>query len=509
MNPAELQKDTIVADRYVLKQFIGSGSFGEVWRAEDKELGFDVAIKLYITLNQQGLSEFKYEYKIAYGLIHENLLAASYYSVWENRPFLIMQYCSRGAVSSKAGKMSENDLWHFIHDVAAGLKFLHEQKPPIIHQDIKPDNILIDDHGVYKITDFGISKKLRSTMRKQSKRASTAGAVAYMGPERFLAEPISVKAGDIWSLGVSVYELATGSLPFLGQGGGMLNSGAALPNLPDKFSTNLNEVMQLCLSKETWDRPNARDLEDYTREVLRGDKRSYAVWKGGRQPNLPPNNPTVKEDPKPFDPKVTNRMDKKQKPTIPEIDINPTKSVNARTKKNRGIVWSMVLLILLVVAIVGRFKYIEYKENKEYEEWVAEQERIRLEKEAERQELISIVNDDLRPINNNLPLTMSDGVVFRSINVDAGDNYCVFTYNIPSSSRLHNMSDSELRQVMVNETYDYMGSNYSLYEHIADADLGVKYVYSGSNSSFFKEVSITSSELRGIINNCVTDSVAF
>lgn len=115
---------------------------------------------------------------------------------------------------------------------------------------------------------------MRSTMRKQSNNA-LSGAVAYMGPERFSKEPMAVKASDIWSLGVSIYELATNDLPFMGQGGGMLNVGAEIPDLDStKWSSNLNEVMRRCLSKNTWDRPTAEELVEYSKLVMNGVKRT-------------------------------------------------------------------------------------------------------------------------------------------------------------------------------------------------------------------------------------------
>lgn len=272
MSTPELKPDMIIADRYILKEYKGSGSFGEVWEAEDSELAIDVAIKLYISLDQNGQSEFKDEYKVAYGLSHENLLTAQYYGVWEHRPYLIMKYCENGNASALAGKADEATIWRFIHDVSAGLRYLHAQEPPIVHQDIKPENILRDDRGRFLITDFGISHKMRNTMRKQSQRVRSSGAIPYMGPERFAANPVTVNASDIWSLGVSAYELATGDLPFMGQGGAMLKAGAEIPNIDtNKFSKDLNDVIRACMAKEPWDRPTAERLEKYTAARLDGD----------------------------------------------------------------------------------------------------------------------------------------------------------------------------------------------------------------------------------------------
>lgn len=267
---AELKIGTKVKDRYTLKEFKGSGSFGEVWLAHDEVLDCDVAIKVYISLDPRGVEEFKSEYITTQGISHPNLLTTTYFDVWEQRPFLVMKYCAKGSSSALAGKMDEYALWQFIHDVAAGLKYLHNMPEPIIHQDIKPDNILVDDSDRYLITDFGISKKIRSTMRKQSKRAVGAGATAYMGPERFESDPTPVKASDIWSLGASIYELATGELPFSGLGGGMQRNGAEMPALDNKWSKDMTMVMQSCLAKETWDRPTAQQLEEYSDAIIKG-----------------------------------------------------------------------------------------------------------------------------------------------------------------------------------------------------------------------------------------------
>jgi serine/threonine protein kinase len=250
-----------INNRYRLIKPIGRGSFGEVWLAEDKNLGFNVALKIYVALDNKGLDEFKNEFKNVYYLHHPNLLKADYYDTIGNNPYLVMQYCPESA-GDLAGNMSEAEIWKFIKDVASGLSYLHNND--IVHRDIKPDNILKDSMGNYVITDFGLSIKMRSTLRKASGRfnntADQSGTVGYMAPEMFAARPNIVKATDIWALGVTIYELATGELPFCGQGGVMELHGAELPILPDQYSKELNELMKRCLAKDTWDRPSAMDI---------------------------------------------------------------------------------------------------------------------------------------------------------------------------------------------------------------------------------------------------------
>ena len=260
--------------RYLLKSFVGSGSFGEVWVAHDQETDIEVAAKIYIAMDEKGLEEFKKEFQLSFELNHTNLLHANYLGVnsEDRRPYLVMPYCPEGSVSQYAGNMSEEDLWRFVHDVAAGLAYLHAQNPPIIHQDIKPDNILILKNGDYVITDFGISKQLRQSLRRSAMQLNSAGAISYMGPERFSKNFQAVKASDIWSLGAALFELASGDVPFCGMGGSLQKQGAEMPDIPEEYSERLNMICASCMAKETWNRPTAAQVRDYAGQVLDGRK---------------------------------------------------------------------------------------------------------------------------------------------------------------------------------------------------------------------------------------------
>lgn len=262
----------LLDNRYRLERFIGSGTFGEVWVAVDTATDIEVAIKIYVSMDETGLQEFKKEFQISFELNHTNLLHANYLGVnaEDKRPYLVMPFCPDGSVARHAGNISEHDLWCFIKDVSAGLAYLHSMNPPIIHQDIKPDNILILKSGDFVISDFGISKQLRATLRRSAASLNSAGAISYMGPERFSKQYNAVKASDIWSLGVSIFELATNELPFCGMGGSLLKQGADMPELPEEFSSTLNMVCQACMAKETWNRPTAQQLSDFAAKVLDG-----------------------------------------------------------------------------------------------------------------------------------------------------------------------------------------------------------------------------------------------
>lgn len=270
----DIREGEEINGRYILKEYKGRGTFGQVWLAYDRAKDENVAIKFYVALDHKGREEFIQEYRIAAGLEHPNLLITKDFGVWQDYPWLTMCFCDSGSAADMVGTLSptledEHTIWRFIHDVAAGLAYLHHVKPePIVHQDIKPDNVLIASDGSFLITDFGISKRIRSTMSKQSTRALKAGAPAYMAPERFSANPEPILASDIWSLGVSIYELAEGELPFSGMGGVMMNQGAEIPQLSAGWSKNLNDIMRWCLEKETWNRARADQVVEVAKIVL-------------------------------------------------------------------------------------------------------------------------------------------------------------------------------------------------------------------------------------------------
>ena len=262
----QLKENILFANRYALQKLLGRGGFSEVWLAKDNWTHLLIALKVYAPgqgMDTNGLQEFCGELASVYDLNHQNLLKPQHVDTWENMPYLIMAYCSQGSCASRLGKMSENEMWKLIHDVAAGLAYLHEKE--VVHQDIKPDNILIDDVGNYLITDFGVSTRARSTLRKSVVSSSVGGTTAYMGPERFSRQPAPTKASDVWSFGSMCYELLEGEVPFGEIGGGMQKSGAEIPALQAHVSDALKYTITKMLQKETWDRPTAAALVEWAK----------------------------------------------------------------------------------------------------------------------------------------------------------------------------------------------------------------------------------------------------
>lgn len=264
-------------DRYKLIKLLGRGGFSEVWLAkDDKWTGLQVAIKIYapgMGLDDDGVNMFIEEFKLVFDLNHTNLLRPTHFDCWERQPYLILPYCSKGSTFQyikERRTMPEEECWKMIHDVASGLAYMHEKKPPLVHQDIKPDNILINDEGRYVITDFGISTRVRSTIRNGQSQEQSGGTMAYMGPECFSAKPKPIMAGDIWSMGAMMYELTTGMPPFGNHGGVLQKNGAEIPIIEEDYSQELKDLIYSMLTAETWKRPSARNIEDLAYNKLHG-----------------------------------------------------------------------------------------------------------------------------------------------------------------------------------------------------------------------------------------------
>lgn len=272
-----MESNNLFHDRYFLERLLGRGNFSEVWLAKDVKTDIEVALKIYAPatgLDDHGMNILSREFAIVVNANQRNLLKPLYYDSYERKPYLVLPYCKNGSILRQVGQFTEEDAWHLLHDVAAGLAFLHSMNPTLIHQDIKPDNIMIGDNGTYMITDFGVSAHAKSTLRKSMSSAfASAGTGAYMAPERYSKDNAPVKANDIWSLGAMTYEMLVGDVPFTSpsiEGGLLQKQGAEIPDLPAQFSPQLNRIIQMCLQEQPWERPTAEQVEQYAQTALDG-----------------------------------------------------------------------------------------------------------------------------------------------------------------------------------------------------------------------------------------------
>ena len=281
----------------------------------------------------------------------------NHFDVYNQCPYLVMPYCPNGSANQLRGNVSETRIWEFIRDVSAGLAYLHAQNPPIIHQDIKLGNILIDENGRFIVTDFGISKKIEFHMQTlRNVKMESSGTIAYMSPERLNKPPTTVMASDMWSVGICVYELVTGQVLWE-FGGAMQLGGADIPSLGGNYSSQLSQFFQRCLSQNPWERPKAQEAYEEAKAKLSGKIYSSQPITHNSIPPHPPtsvhnlSNPYRRNSNQPISHSAKQRTSvKKHEPTLWE-------------KYGDIIKWGGGAILLFVVALGGFSLLIPKKET--------------------------------------------------------------------------------------------------------------------------------------------------
>lgn len=203
----------IIGD-FIVKEKIGEGSIGTVYFAQQISLDRNVALKVLSKkyTNTKGMASFLAEARAAAILIHANLVQAL--SVGEEEDgtcYMAMTYVRGESVKTKIkreGKLQIDESLHIIQQIAEALHFAWEEAK-LIHRDVKPENIMLDEDGVAKLTDLGLA--MQQTDWYQGMEIS--GSPSYMSPEQFIGDKLDTRS-DIYSLGISLYQMLSGKLPF-------------------------------------------------------------------------------------------------------------------------------------------------------------------------------------------------------------------------------------------------------------------------------------------------------
>jgi len=202
---------------YRVTDRLGGGGMGVVYRAEDVKLGRTVALKFLppeLTSDPEAKLRFEREARAASKLDHPNICTIHDFGEADDGQMYLAMACYDGeSLASKIadGPMPLDDALRIVEQIARGLGKAHSAG--IIHRDVKPDNVMITADGVVKILDFGLAKITLAS--KITRSNTTVGTPAYMAPEQLRGEDVGPQA-DIWALGVVLFELLTGDLPFRG-----------------------------------------------------------------------------------------------------------------------------------------------------------------------------------------------------------------------------------------------------------------------------------------------------
>ena len=366
-----LQENQLFANRYRLVKRLGQGAFSEVWKAEDTKVGnLTVALKIYAPdkgLDEDGAKVFGDEFAIVFNVHHSNLLTPSTFDEEKNSPYLVLPFCEKGSATRLIGKMDERKVAQFLRDVSSALAYLHSKD--IVHQDIKPDNVLMDGDGNFLVTDFGISTRMRSTLRRSITEKKGAGTRAYMGPERFGRNNQSVKASDVWSLGATLHELMSGDVPFGEDGGLVQMMGALIPEAEGDWSADLKRLVERCLSKETWDRPTAAQLRDISESYLRTGKWDLSPIDGGAKADEKAQEPPRDDRPskhRPTQRKVQVEQEKDTTPKTPPQTKESQFQSKKEGKRSKILMWVTGVMVAVLSIILWSYDVDWKYENVDY-----------------------------------------------------------------------------------------------------------------------------------------------
>ena len=213
-----LEHEAKITDFEILKE-LGSGSFGNVYLVKHKETKAEYAIKAIDKRNKTNQEEkpyFRREVEVMYKIHHPNVVKLFGHFEDNNYCYFIMEYISKGNVNNllptdKKKRLSTKVCASIIKDVICAVYFLHNMKPPIIPRDIKPENVLLSEGLVAKLTDFGWSNYIQ----EDDKRTAVRVTPIYVARE-ILEEKAHNEAVDIWCIGVLLFKLVTAQVPFQG-----------------------------------------------------------------------------------------------------------------------------------------------------------------------------------------------------------------------------------------------------------------------------------------------------
>jgi len=206
---------TVLSSRYKLEAKLGSGGMSTVYLARDTTLDRQVAVKvLHREMSEQAdqLERFRQEARAVAKLSHPNVVAVIDAGEDGGHPYIVFEYVEGETLKqriNRVGALDAQEALAYAIEVARGLTVAHNRN--MVHRDIKPQNVLIDSEGRAKLTDFGISRQLEQDGMTATGRV--LGTTDYVAPEQAMGHPVDQRS-DVYSLGVVLYEMLTGGVPF-------------------------------------------------------------------------------------------------------------------------------------------------------------------------------------------------------------------------------------------------------------------------------------------------------
>ena len=361
----------ILGNRYKLQDLIGVGGMAKVYKATDRLLQRDVAIKILkdqYAEDEEFVKKFSNEALSAARLTHVNIV--SVYDIGEDLiegkkvHYTVMEYVDGETLKDKIDRdkvLSNHDIVDYSIQIAQALNQAHLSN--IIHRDIKPQNILMDKYGLLKVTDFGIARV--STNATITYTSSILGTVHYISPEQAKGKFVDEKS-DLYSLGVVMYEMATGKVPFDADN----SVGIAVMHIQDEpedpiklnknLSPRLNDIIMKLLQKDPQERfKNAKELI----RALEDDSYDIGYIRKDDTAKIQKVEDDISQTT--FIPVVEKKKKNKKKKNDENEAVYVTPTDDSKNKKKKKTkkkkIWPFILLFFLVIA--GAFYFVKSSDS--------------------------------------------------------------------------------------------------------------------------------------------------
>ena len=361
-----------ISGRYKILEVIGGGGMSNVYLAHDMILDRDVAMKIlhYNFSDEQEMNRrFQREALSATSLTHPNIV--SIYDVGEDGDmhYLVMEYVKGQTLKQyiqKYAPLSPTKCVNIMKQLTSAIAHAHQNQ--IIHRDIKPQNILMDESENVKITDFGIAMALEDTSFTRTN--SVLGTVHYLSPEQARGGT-ATKKSDIYSLGIVLYELLTGELPFSGESAVAIALKHLQSETPSVKSIvpSIPQSLENVVLKATAKDPNHRyssveEMREDLETVLSDERSHEAKFSSPIDDDVTKLIPIIKET------DIDGNQDLEQTKAMPTKDNDSYKEIKKdkkRKRKNKALVFVGILLSLLLIFLIVLFLYPDLFDEKKYE----------------------------------------------------------------------------------------------------------------------------------------------